>query len=57
LDKLLSLEPRTAGGNVLEPHAEFAELPDMVGRCYETTQPTCVGWTVYCVNTHECQPT
>lgn len=55
LDTLLNLEPRIAGENPLEPHAEFAEVPKTGGRCFATTNPTCYPWTSHCIeNTVVC---
>jgi hypothetical protein len=55
LDKLLSLEPRIAGENLLEPHAEFDEVPVARARCFVTTNPTCYEWTSVCIeNTAVC---
>lgn len=57
MDTLLSLEPRIAGENLLEPHAEFAEVLDIgvPGFCFATTNPTCYPWTSHCIeNTAYC---
>jgi hypothetical protein len=51
LDTLLSLEPRIAGEDLLEPHAEFTEVLDIgaPGFCNETTSPTCYKVTSICI--------
>ncbi len=55
MDTLLSLEPRIAGENLLEPRAEFTEVADLEGRCFDTTTPTCFAWTTACIeNTAVC---
>ncbi|MGH3155088.1 MAG: hypothetical protein ACRDNF_00715 [Streptosporangiaceae bacterium] len=55
METLLSLEPRIAGKSLLEPRAEFAEIADIQGRCFETTNPTCYKWTTACIeNTAVC---
>lgn len=50
MDTLLSLEPRIAGENPLEPHAEFPEIHDGgEPPCFATTTPTCFPWTSVCI--------